>query len=758
LTERSGGSGTLFYRRKPVLLAIAMLFLAAIVCGWVLVSRKAPTNAGDLSSAQPKHPGFVGATTCAGCHSVENAAWQNSKHAKAMQHATAAAVLGDFADVRFKYGDIVSTFFMRNGKFFVSTDGPDGKLADFEILYTFGIYPLQQYLVAFPDGRLQALPIAWDARPREQGGAHWYHLYPNDHVTFKDTLHWTRLNQNWNWMCADCHTTKLERHYDSATNTYATTWEEMNVACEACHGPGSNHVAWARKVPGYLGLPEQGLVVALDERRAVTWTPVASSGNAVRSVPLSSSREITACAQCHSRRTSYGAGMDHEGGFFDTHDVALLSERLYFPDGQQRDEVYEFGSFLQSKMHAHGVTCSDCHDPHSGQLRVAGNGVCAQCHAAAKYATTTHTLHETGSTGAQCAACHMPARNYMVIDTRRDHSIRVPRPDLSGKLNTPNACTTCHQNRSDSWAANIIERAFGPDRKGFQTFGAVLHDASTGAPGAAAGLSSLMGDKGTPAIVRATAIADLEPYLSPEAMPALEQALSDPDFMVRDAASDVLLTLPAQERVRLALGLIDDSSLIVRAKAARALAILPDQGIPPGMRAPIDKAFAEYIASQQSNSERPEAHVNLGLFYSERRDPVRSETEYRAALALDPDFIPAYVNLADLYRDYHREADAEVLLTDGLQKHQDNADLQFALGLLRVRQTRIRDALELLGAAARDDPANPRYAFVYGIALHDSGQAKQGVTVLQQALRRFPQNQGIREALAEYARGAGVAK
>jgi predicted CXXCH cytochrome family protein len=406
-------------------------------------------------------------------------------------------------------------------------------------------------------------------------------------------------------------------------------------------------------------------------------------------------------------------------------------------------------------MHASGVTCSDCHDPHSGTLRAPGNAVCAQCHAAAKYDAAAHTLHKNGSAGAQCAACHMPTRNYMVIDARHDHSIRVPRPDLSDQLGTPNACNACHKDRKPAWAAAAIERAFGPARKGFQTFGAALHDADSGAPGAITELTALAQAAQQPAIVRATAAAELRNHLNAATLPAIEAALADADPMVRAAALDTLLVAPPVERMRLAVGLIDDPARIARIKAARALAVAQYEGMAPQMQARLDKAFAEYIASQRANADRPEAHMNLGLFYVERRDPVRSEAEYRAALALQADFIPAYVNLADLYRGYKREADAEGVLAEGLQKAPGNADLSHALGLLRVREGRVADALPLLADAARADPANARYAYVYGIALHDSGQDKKGIAVLEQALKRFPSDGQLLNALAGYARESG---
>ncbi len=672
-----------------------------------------------------------------------------------MQHATAATVLGDFDNARFTYNGIVSRFFRRDGKFFVNTDGPDGALADFEIRYTFGVYPLQQYLVAFPDGRMQALPIAWDARSKDEGGAHWYHLYPDEHVTFKDALHWTRLNQNWNWMCADCHTTKLARNYNADKNTYATTWSESNVACEACHGPGSEHLVWARRGTGYEKMANRGLVVALDERSGVQWTRNAATGNPIRSVPLTTERELDDCAQCHSRREPFADGMGHDGRFLDTHAVALLSGRLYFPDGQQRDEVYEVGSFLQSRMHARGVTCSDCHEPHSGKLRAAGNEVCTQCHTPEKYDTRGHTLHAAASRGAQCAECHMPARNYMVIDSRRDHSIRIPRPDLSEQLGTPNACTGCHATRTAAWAAQVISRAYGPQREGFQTFGTALHAAHIGAPGAPTALVAAARNPELPAIARATLLTELGPYLSAAVIPAIDNGLSDPDAMVRGAALDALLAAPPQERVRRGLPLINDSSPIVRIKTARALAAIPDQGGDPALRAQLDTIFAEYVASQRANADRPEAHLNLGLFYLDRRDPAHAEAEYRAALALDPDFVPAYVNLADMYRIYQRDSDGETILETGLQTLPGQADLQYALGLLRVRQGRTEQALQLFAGAMHADPGTARYAFTYGVALHDSGQPAQGIAVMEQALKRFPHNAQLLSALAAYARDSG---
>lgn len=698
---------------------------------------------------------FVGAETCAGCHAAEAEQWRGSQHARAMQHASEATVLGDFADAKFSYNGVESTFFRRDGKYFVNTDGPGGQLGEFEVQYTFGVYPLQQYLIAFPDGRVQALSIAWDARPQAEGGGRWYHLYPDEKITHDDPLHWTQGQQNWNWMCADCHTTNLDRNYDAATDRYATTWSEMNVACEACHGPGARHVAWAGNPDDRSPVADYGLVVQLDGRRGATWPIDPATGNAHRSKPLERHQEMGVCAQCHSRRAPFAEGMDHDGRFLDTHDLSLLTDPLYFPDGQQRDEVFDTGSFLQSKMHSKGVTCSDCHNPHSGELRLPGNAVCGQCHSAAKFDQPTHTLHATGSTGAVCASCHMPPRTFMGVDDRHDHSIRIPRPDLAASLGAPDACTSCHTDRDAAWAASAIENAFGPDRKGFQTFAPMLHAARSGAPGAARGLLAVIDDPAAPAIARATALVELGPYLNSAVMPVLEKALADPEPMVRAAALETLLAAPPPERMRLAMPLVTDSSRMVRIKAARALAIAPREGLDATTRTNLEKAFGEYVSSQEANSDRPEAHINLGLFHSERQDPVRAEADYRAALKLSPKQAPAYLNLADLYRMYNREPDAEAVLLDGLAAVPADADLTHSLGLLRVRQQRIAEALPLLEEAARNAPLNPRYAYVYGVALHSSGKKAAGIAVMEDALKRFPANPELLYALAGYARDAG---
>ena len=358
---------------------------------------------------------FVGSEACAACHQTEADLWHKSQHRLAMQHATENSVLGEFSDASFDYYGVHSRFFRRDGKYLVETDGPDGKLATFEVKYTFGVDPLQQYLVEFPDGRLQALSLAWDTRPKEQGGQRWFHLYPNEEIKHDDVLHWTKLNQNWNFMCAECHSTGVHKNYDAKNDRFATTWAEISVGCEACHGQGSRHVAWARDQQSWWPFAKQndrtkGLLVRFDERQDVVWRHDPSTGNPQRNfTPALVRKEVETCGLCHARRSEFSEDWIPGRSLSDTHVVSPLARGLYYADGQMRDEVYNYGSFKQSKMFAAGVTCSDCHEPHTAQLRAAGDGVCLQCHTPDKYAATSHN----GQKELRCApASSIPKRGF----------------------------------------------------------------------------------------------------------------------------------------------------------------------------------------------------------------------------------------------------------------------------------------------------------------------------------------------------------
>ena len=672
-----------------------------------------------------------------------------------MQPANDSTVLGDFKDATIDYGATASKFFRRAGKFMVRTDGPDGAPHDYEIEYTFGVSPLQQYLVSFPGGRLQALGIAWDNRPHEQGGHRWFHLYPGRKISYRDPLFWASLDQNWNFMCADCHSTNLRRNYDPGTRAFATAYSEIDVACEACHGPGSNHVAWATKHGDWQKFEaDRGLAIALEERRGAGWEIDPATGNAHPKEPRRSEREIQTCARCHARRSQIHEDYVHGQPAEDDYRVALLDRDLYFPDGQIKEEVYEYGSFIQSRMFHSGVTCSDCHEPHSGKLRAEGNNACLQCHAAQKYDSARHHFHKTGTAGARCVECHMPTRTYMGVDARRDHSIRIPRPDLSVKLGVPNACNHCHQDKSAQWAATTVVGWYGRLPVGFQRYAETLYAGSIGAPGAQQSLADLVADREQPAIARASALTLMGAYAGSVTIAAVREGRADASSLVRRSAVRAMSEDPHQS-ASLVSSLLDDPVRAVRIEAAEALEGTPVDDLPVSAAATLDRAIDEYVAAQELNADRPEAHLNLALLFARGKQFGKAESELNTALSLDPSFAPAAVNLTDLDRELGRETEGERVLRDAIARSPDDASLQHAMGLLLVRQGRKPEALAHLAAAARLEPANARFGYVYAVALSDAGRTQEAIGVLEAEISRHPYDRDSLAALATFYMNLG---
>jgi len=600
-----------------------------------------------VSTAAPAAAAFVGSETCAGCHQGEARLWRASQHNLAMAHATDKSMLGDFNDASFDYFGVHSRFFKQDGKFLVETDGPDGKPGVFAVKYTFGVDPLQQYLVEFADGRVQALSLAWDSRPKDKGGQRWFHLYPDEEIKHDDVLHWSKLNQNWNFMCAECHSTGVAKNYDAAADRFATTFAEISVGCEACHGQGSRHVAWAHDRASWWPFgksedPAKGLRGRFDERADITWPIDPRTGNGQRRIaPATLRKEVESCGLCHARRGAFAEDWVPGRWLSDTHAVSPLGRGLYQADGQMLDEVYNYGSFKQSRMFAAGVTCGDCHEPHAAKLRAPGDGVCLQCHAGDKYAAAAHRHHESANPPLACASCHMPARTYMVVDPRHDHGFRIPRPDLSEKLGTSNACNDCHADKPAAWAAAAIAQWHGPERKGLQNYGAAFHAAWTDQAGAAALLAAVAADRGVPGFARAGALAELAPRATAANLDLARAALADPDPMVRIGGLDLAERMPPAQLWPLAAPLLSDPVRGVRIRAASALAAVPDASVPAAARERFERAAAEFVAAQQFDADRPEARAALGSFYARRGRSAEAEAEYKAALRLSPSSAPA---------------------------------------------------------------------------------------------------------------------
>jgi predicted CXXCH cytochrome family protein len=741
--DPSGRRGAPPGRTWAWLAAILTLVLVAAVALWS--ARSLPVPDASLAASAPAAAGatqsvaYVDNQLCLGCHPEQGRQWQASHHAQAMAAATAATVRGDFNGATFKHQGIVSQFFRRGDRFFVRTDGPDGKLADFEVGYTFGYEPLQQYLISLPGGRLQPLQIAWDTRSRR-----WFHLLPKEQAPAGDVLHWTGRYQTANTMCIACHTTGFEKRYDAASDSYASTWKEPNVSCQSCHGAGDRHVQWARlKADGRTPPTHSGERLGL----LVDFKAAGASG------------QVEVCAACHSRRSELTAAPVPGQPRLDHYLPARLDSGLYHADGQQLDEVFVDGSYRQSRMYGKGVGCTDCHDAHTGQLKLAGNAVCTQCHttqakprfagAAGAFDTPAHHFHPPGSAGAQCAACHMPSTTYMQIQRRPDHSLRIPRPDLTVRIGTPNACTQCHDDKPAQWAADRVAAWYGAQRRQEPHYGEAFAAARAGQAGAGEALARLVADAQMPPIVRATALDALRN--DPRTGDSLRVAATrDADPEVRAAAADSLEGLPAAQRLYALTPLLKDPLRAVRIAAARSLSSLPREQIDAAARPAFDAALAEYVAAQSVSLDMPGAQLNLAVVHQHGGRIDLAERHYLDALRIDPDFTPARANLSQLYNASARNADAERVLTEGLRRLPDLGELQYSLGLLLAEEKRLPEAAQALAKAARLLPERAKVHYNLGLALQQLGRRQGAERALLQAQRLDPMDAATTYALAVF--------
>jgi tetratricopeptide (TPR) repeat protein len=674
---------------------------------------------------------FVGREKCISCHEAAYELWLGSDHDHAMAVADERSVRGDFDDALFEHGGVTSRFYRKDGKYFVLTEGPGGTPDDFEIAYTFGVEPLQQYLIPFPDGRLQSLTIAWDV---ERG--RWFHLYPEQDIPPDDWLHWTRNAQNWNGMCAECHSTNLKKGYDNETQSFDTTWSEIDVSCEACHGPGSEHVEWAELPP--MARPE-----------------VENYNLVIRTGGITSRQQVELCAPCHARRTELGDYDHTKIDLLDNLVPAVLEEGLYHADGQILEEVYVYGSFVQSKMYQNDIRCSDCHDVHSLKLVKEGNELCLQCHRGDTYDSYDHHFHQKifegkPSEGALCIKCHMPEQPYMVVDYRADHSIRKPRPDLTAEIGTPNACgqAGCHDDKPLRWLLDYYERWYGKAKK--PHYGTILAAGRERNPEALSELIRMAGDDLYPAIVRATALSLLGQYPGEESQAAFNKALSDEEALLRYTAVEQVAAGSPELLVDRVAPLLFDSVRAIRMLAASRLAGLPDEHLKPYQTTALDEALNEHIEAMKYSLDFSFAGHNLGNLYSRLGDPEKAETYYRSAIEIDDLFYPAKVNLAVLYNSSGRNSEAEALLREVIEDYPQMYDAAYSLGLLLAELNRFPEAAEYLSKASEGLPGHSRVHYNLGLTLQYLGRASEAEKAFTKALEVEPSNLDYLYALADH--------
>lgn len=700
---------------KWILIAIILLVLVA---GYLAADWYSTVDAKEGRQ-------YIGRTSCADCHQKQCEEFVGSHHDLAMDVATEATVLGDFSDVTLEHYGIASRMFRDGDRFMINTEGPDGQMQDFEIKYVFGVEPLQQYMVeidrpksasANEIGRVQVLRVSWDTEK-----AKWFYLSPPDvkeKLDVTDPLHWTGVTQNWNTSCAECHSTNLQKNYQLLTNEYKTTFSEIDVSCEACHGPASLHVDLA-------------------SGSSIFWDRKHGKGLAVLKTP-SNLAQVQSCAPCHSRRAVVREGFVPGCNFDDYYALQLLNVPTYHADGQIRDEDYVYGSFLQSKMFHNGIRCSDCHNPHSANLIHTGNQVCTSCHQhpAGKYDSESHHHHKSGTAGAACVNCHMPATTYMDVDARRDHSFRVPRPDLSLSLNTPNACTGCHLGieSEDQSAAVVTPNAYldlvtavergdedaestlrkidremvaatekwypaesSPVKSAYyadlSTAQTALLDNTSGNEDAESTLIELAKGVRNPALFRATALDVLslpgrdQSNSTDDQVKTARRLLNDSDIKIASAAitrleSELTAALSRAQAsgsptavnqavtrakpTAAALGelLEKTESWRLRVEAARALSNLPEQllneMLPSSSRSAYAKGLKDYESSLRFNNDRAGIHLVAGSLYERLGQTNDAIASYRNAMSVQPDLTGPRSNLAALLDLKARQLASEV--------------------------------------------------------------------------------------------------
>lgn len=666
---------------------------------------------------------FTGSSSCQSCHAKAFADWQQSDHFLAMQEARDSTVRGDFGNRTLVADGVTTRFFKRDGKFFIHTQGDDGQYRDYEVRYTFGYFPLQQYLVEFSGGRLQPSRASWDARTKK-----WFHQYAGQKIPPGDWLHWTGNGQNWNTMCASCHSTNLQKNYAFTTDTYHTTWTDINVGCETCHGPGSRHISLVQSAAYAKGerLPNSGLAYSQD------------------TLPR---QQLNTCAPCHARKADISAELLRTDELLDDLIPQVISTEFYHADGQIREEDYEYGSFAQSKMYHLGVRCSNCHNPHSGKLVKTGNDLCMSCHTP-KYNTKEHHFHAINTDASQCVSCHMTSQTYMGNDVRRDHSFRVPRPDQSAAFGTPNACNGCHQDKSPRWAADAVKKWYGDQR--------AYHFSDDLVPGSKldekseAHLIRLLKDRSQPAIARATAAHYLGNVVNTRTGDALIGALRDNQALVRYYAVRSLQSFPASVWLQSAGAVLSDKVRGVRIATADLFHSLGEENIPAGLRDAYRRADDENRRYLSYQTDFAVGNVMFGDYALQGGNPSDAIALYVRGLEKDSLMNYARFNLASAYNVAGRNNEALATLKQAAAIDPKNDRTYYNLGLLYYEMQESTKALENFEKAVRLQSRIPGLYYNYGLLLQQQGKKAAAERILLAGYSLAPQAENLNYALAVF--------
>lgn len=698
------------------ILICASLGLAVLLMGRCRSDEKS----GPAATKKSSQNSYIGDQQCKSCHNSQYDDWLKSDHFKAMEIATDSTVLGDFNNVQYAADGVNSTFFRKGEKYFINTQGDDGKNHDYEIKYTFGYFPLQQYLVEFPGGRLQTTRASWDSRKKK-----WFHQYAGQKIDYRDWLHWTRNAQNWNTMCAECHSTDLKKNYNLATDSYNTTYSSINVSCEACHGPGRQHVDYVNSEDYTNGEKIPNAYILLNKES-------------------SQISQINTCAPCHAVKGNISPDKINSNELLDNYIPVVPNTERFYADGQMKEEDYNYAPFLQSKMFKNNVTCSNCHNPHSGRVYFTTNQLCLQCHAKS-YDDPSHTFHALNTIGAECKSCHMPSKTYMGNDLRHDHSFRVPRPDLSVEYAVPNACNGCHTDKTAQWATKAMNKWYGAKRK--------YHFAEDLIPGSKmdaeseAHLIKLLSDTSVPKIIKATAANYLGGVASENSLRHLLSSLKDEDAQVRYEALRSLMDFSPRQYLNDIGPLLNDKVRAVRIAAADLFSAIPRQDIPSAYLSSYTKANTELLNYLLYQADFAHGNISIADYYMKADDPTNAEKFYLRVLKKDSLVNLPRLNLSILYNAQGRNKEALQVLDDAAKVDTKNPQIFYHLGLLYHEMNNPSAAAENFQKAIELKMEDPRLYYNYGLLLQQAGDDKKAVRILETGLKLSPTSAVIHYAL-----------
>jgi len=656
--------------------------------------------------------GYVGDQNCTTCHESASQDWKGSHHDKAMQLVSEQTVLGDFNEVEASIDGVNYFFFQKESDFYVRAIELDGTIHEYKVAYVFGITPLQQYIVDFPDGKKQVLRVTWDSRDYK-----WFHQYAGDEIVITDWLHWTRGAQNWNTMCAECHSTNLKKNYFVEKDSFHTTYSSINVSCESCHGPGEKHVDWANTDQTDANMH---MILGNDQPS-----------------------QMNMCAPCHARRVKLSKDLIPGLNFEDQYLIQNISSEYYHLDGQILEEDYVYGSFLQSKMHAQGVKCGDCHNVHSNELKMTGNKLCLQCHVPDTYDSPDHHFHKVDTEASQCINCHMTGRYYMGNDFRRDHSFRIPRPDQSVSYGTPNACNECHNDQSEEWAAEWVVKWYGKDRSPHFSDYLLLSNQLELDQSDRKKLDTFINDLNYPAIARSTVISNLD-FTNEQEIASLLNALSDSSAIVRYNALMQFRRMAPQDRMSIAQKHLKDDTKLVRIGSAQLLIGFDGEGWNESDKLNLYKAKEELEEMLFSNADFSTGRLQLGDYFMQNNDVFTAIKHYKMALKMDSLLFPVYTNLATAYSIDQQTDKALETLDIWMDKQPDAGRPYYLRALLNFEIGNNEYAIQDLKMAIDLDPQDSRSLYNLSTYYYQIKEFQKAEKEVIKALRIEPENQEIK--------------